>query len=104
MNEELHMTQEQFDVADLEKAADNHSFEETCKRLRENEINRKNEGVFGWQSKKSFIAGAKWQKNALLKWANDKLSFCKQMILDGEPGFEYKLSIYEQLIDKLNML
>lgn len=53
------MKEEHFDIADLEKAADNHSFEETCKRLRENEINRKNEGVFGWQSKKSFIAGAK---------------------------------------------
>lgn len=98
------MAQEQLNIADLEKAADNHSFEETCKRLRENEINRKNEGVFGWQAKKSFIAGAKWYKDALLKWANEKVAFCKEMILKGESGFEFKLSVYEKLIEKINEL
>lgn len=43
-------------------------------------------------------------KDALLKWANEELSFCKQMILNGNPGFEFKLSVYEKLIEKINTL
>ena len=44
------------------------------------------------------------RKEALLEWAREKLEFCKKMILNGNPGFEFKLSIYEQFIDKLNSL
>lgn len=98
------MKEEHFDIADLEKAADNHSFEETCKRLRENEINRKNEGVFGWQSKKSFIAGAKWQKNALLEWAKEKVALYERKMQEFEQGSEYEVDAYRQIVEKLNEL
>ena len=44
------------------------------------------------------------RKDLLLEWANEKHSLCKKRILEGVPGFEYKLCAYEQLIDKLNSL
>ena len=44
------------------------------------------------------------RNDVLLEWAKDKLSFCKEMIQKGEPGFEYKICVYEQFIDKLNSL
>lgn len=43
-------------------------------------------------------------KDALLKWAEEKYSLCKERILEGVPGFEYKLPVYEKLIEKINEL
>lgn len=44
------------------------------------------------------------RKDTLLDWAKEKLAFCKKMILNGEPGFEFRLSVYEKLIEKLESL
>lgn len=90
------MTQEQFNVADLEKAAEKY-VSTLCDRA--------DEGLrIDTTLESAFIAGAKWEKNVLLEWVNEKLTFCKEMILKGEPGFEFKLSVYEKLIEKFNEL
>ena len=53
---------------------------------------------------KGYEQAEKDVKDALLEWAEDELAFCKKMILNGNPGFEFRLSVYEKLIDKLNSM
>lgn len=54
--------------------------------------------------KSGFKRGAKWQKNALLGWAKEKVAMYERKMQEFEQGSEYEVDAYRQIVEKLNEL